>query len=211
MGLTGERDALVIVDRYSNYVDIFPLKSKDADDAYQAFVEYFGEENPTDVYIWSDSAAELTKAVKQLKVPHGRGTPGRHQGNAFCESMIRQVVEGTRSLLELSGFPACYWVFAARHWCFCHNVEITNGDSPWNRRHGRGNWTDPVIPFGCTVDFMDRPNHVKALGKFDGRSSVGLFVGYHLQPGGKWSKEHCVFGSKTSSSLTSRSPGDFTS
>ena len=51
MGLTGERDALVIVDRYSKYVDIFPLKSKDADDAYQAFVEYVGEEiRPTSTF-----------------------------------------------------------------------------------------------------------------------------------------------------------------
>merc|ERR1712051_119338 len=40
---------------------------------------------------------------------------------------------------------------------------------------------------------MDRPNHVKSLPKFDGRASVGIFMGYHLQPGGKWSKEYCVF------------------
>ena len=192
-GLTGERDALLIVDRYSGYVDAFPLKTKSADDAYEAFVEYFGDYRPKDVYIWSDSAHELVKAVKTLKVPHGRGTPGRHQGNAFCESMIRRAVEGARSLLEFEGFPACYWVFAIRHWCFCHNVEITNGDSPWNRRHGEGNWTGPLLPFGATVDFMDRPNHVKELGKFEPRASIGLFVGFHLQPGGRWSKEHCVF------------------
>ena len=42
MGLFGERDALVIVDRYTEYVDAFPLKSKSAKDALRAFNEYFG-------------------------------------------------------------------------------------------------------------------------------------------------------------------------
>ena len=37
-GLTGERDALIIVDRHSGYMDVFPLHSKSADDAYGAFM-----------------------------------------------------------------------------------------------------------------------------------------------------------------------------
>ena len=35
MGLTGERDALAVVDRFSNYVDCFPLMTKTADDAHR--------------------------------------------------------------------------------------------------------------------------------------------------------------------------------
>ncbi len=49
MGLTGERDALVIVDRYSAYIDVFPLRSKSAKDASAGFLEYFGEHRPADV------------------------------------------------------------------------------------------------------------------------------------------------------------------
>ena len=36
MGLTGECDALVVVDRFSEYVDCFPLMTKTADDAHGA-------------------------------------------------------------------------------------------------------------------------------------------------------------------------------
>ena len=36
MGLTAEHDALVVVDRYSDYVDCYPLMTKTADDAHGA-------------------------------------------------------------------------------------------------------------------------------------------------------------------------------
>ena len=46
MGLTGERDALVVVDRYSEYVDCFPLMTKAADDAHGALLDFFGRCRP---------------------------------------------------------------------------------------------------------------------------------------------------------------------
>ena len=100
MGLFGARDALLIVDRATLYVDAFPLKSKSAKDALWAFNEYFGEDTPKDVYVWSDSAHELTSAVKTLGLPHGKGTPGRHTANGYCEQWIRRVIDGARTLLE---------------------------------------------------------------------------------------------------------------
>ena len=77
MGLTSERDALVVVDCFSDYKDCFPLQSKSAEDTLGAFHEYFGKHRPS--YIHTDSAPELIKAVKQLPAPHGKGTPYRHQ------------------------------------------------------------------------------------------------------------------------------------
>ena len=76
----------MIVDRYSDYIDCFPLGRKTADDAYAAFVDFFGTERPVDVYIWSDSAPELIKSVSQLGVPHGKATPGRRQSNGFLRA-----------------------------------------------------------------------------------------------------------------------------
>ena len=40
---------------------------------------------------------------------------------------------------------------------------------------------------------MDKPEKVKAIEKFGGRASVGIFVGYHLQPGGLWKHEIMLF------------------
>ena len=46
MGLTGERDALVVVDPYSEYVACFPLMTKPADDAHGALLDFFGRRRP---------------------------------------------------------------------------------------------------------------------------------------------------------------------
>ena len=43
MGLTGEKDALVIVDRGTDYTDCFPLMSRHASDAYGALKEFYGD------------------------------------------------------------------------------------------------------------------------------------------------------------------------
>ena len=74
MGLTGERDALAVVDRFSDYVDCFPVMTKTADDAHGALLEFFGRSRPK--YMWTDSSPELIRAIKDmLVVPHGKATP----------------------------------------------------------------------------------------------------------------------------------------
>ena len=92
-GLFGERDALIVVDRYSEYIDAYPLMSKQSEDVHASLVDFFGTDNPTDVYIWSDSAPELIKAVHNMGLPHGKALPGRHQNNSWCERQIRNIVQ----------------------------------------------------------------------------------------------------------------------
>ena len=67
-----------------------------------------------------------------------------------------------------------------------HNTTVTEGDSPWNRRHGEGNFAKQWIPFGCTVDFMPKAEVVAAKPKFEPR-------GYYLQPWGRWKGEYLIF------------------
>ncbi len=191
MDLTGERNALAIVDRYSDYKDCFPLATKDAPEAHGALLEFFGRSRPK--YMWTDSAPELIRAISDMKIPHGKATPSRHQNNGFCERVVRKIVEGARAILEHAGLPSCFWTFAVRYWCFMDNVAVTNGDSPWNLRHGTGQYAGPLIPFGCSVDYLPKPETVKKLPKFEPRGHQGIFLGYYLQPGGQWKHEFLIF------------------
>ena len=45
----------------------------------------------------------------------------------------------------------------------------------------------------AAVDYMDKPEKVKALDKFETRAQVGILVDYHLQPGGLWKNEIELF------------------
>ncbi len=113
MGLTGERNSMAIADRFSDYKDCFPLDTKHADEAHGALLEYFGRTRPK--YMWTDSTPELIRAISDLRIPHGKATPSRHQNSGYCERVVRKIVEGARDILEHAGLPSCFWTFAVRY------------------------------------------------------------------------------------------------
>ena len=100
---------LAVVDRYSDYVDCYPLMTKSADDAHGALLEFFGRSRPK--YMWTDSPPELIRAIKDMHVPHGKATPSRHQNNGYCERTVRKIVEGAQTFLDHAGLPNCFWSF----------------------------------------------------------------------------------------------------
>ena len=89
MGLTGERDALAVVDRATGYTDCFPLMSKSADDAHGAMLEFFGPQIGQVKLIHTDMAPELINAVSRMGIPHSKSTPYRDTSNAVCERVVR--------------------------------------------------------------------------------------------------------------------------
>ena len=50
-----------------------------------------------------------------------------------------------------------------------------------------------LCPFGCLVDYLPKPEVLRALPKFEPRACQGIFVGHYLQPGGEWKGENVVF------------------
>ena len=73
---------------------------------------------------------------------------------------------------------------------FSTNIAIINGDSSYNRRHKKGHFKGDSIPFGALVDFMPQPEtRVDSMGA---KTIPGVFVGYHIQPGGLWNGDYLV-------------------
>jgi hypothetical protein len=72
-----------------------------------------------------------------------------------------------------------------RTFCFAHTVELVDGDSPYNRRHGKGHYKGLKIPFfGAQVSSMPQPETLKKRAAFEAKAMWGIFVGYHVAPGG---------------------------
>ena len=86
--------------------------------------------------MYTDTAPELIAAISRLDLKHNPSTPYRSIANSIVERSIRTVREGTRTLLEQSGFPVQWWPYASR--CFCHsmNTAVVDGDCVYNKRHG---------------------------------------------------------------------------
>jgi hypothetical protein len=136
----------------------------------------------------------LGKAVKDLGFPHATATPGVHETNSQIERRNETSLGGTRTLLEHAGFPACFWPLASAYFAHALNVELHDGDSAWNQRHGRGHFSGPKIHFGALVDFV--PNVTKKKwakrSKWNPKAILGVFVGYFLQPGHVWKGEYLM-------------------
>ena len=82
-----------------------------------------------------DNAPELVAAAPRLKLKHDTSTPYRSTANSTAERSIRTVTEGTRTLLEQSGFPVQWWPYASRGFCHSMNTAVVDGGSAYDKRH----------------------------------------------------------------------------
>ena len=123
---------------------------------------------------------------------HPTSTPGRPETNGVAERAVRTVVEGARTALEHAGLPPRWWCSAGRHFCMASNIAVINDNSSWQRRHGNGAFSGLRILFGCLIDFKPSPTKGKATPKFAPKAVPGIFLGYHLLPGGRWRGDYEV-------------------
>ena len=75
-GMHDEPCALLMLDRATDYVDVFPLKAKTADECHRCFLEFAG---PHDYIkeLFTDNAPELVKAAETAQWINSTSTPGR--------------------------------------------------------------------------------------------------------------------------------------
>ncbi|MCP4243319.1 MAG: transposase family protein, partial [bacterium] len=191
MGIQGERAALVVKDRGTGWLSCYPVKDKSGDLARQALQHFRGSRNNVRL-VYTDGSLELKQAVAGLGLPHGQSLPERPETNGVAERAVRSVLEGARTALEHAGFPVSCWPFAAKHFAFAYNITWVDGDCPWQRRHQAGQFPGKLLPFGCLVSFSPQPSAAGSLPKWGPKGISGLFLGYFLQPGGRWSKGYRV-------------------
>ncbi len=134
---------------------------------------------------------ELVSAATALKWRLATATTGMPQTNGVAENCVRRCKEGGGCAIVQSGFnPKTCWPFAGEHFCFANNIAIVNGDSAWNKRHTKGRFKGMQFPFGALVDFMPQPDvRVESMGP---KTLPGVFIGYHVNPGGEWSGDYLV-------------------
>ena len=183
--------ALVILDRATDWVSCYPKATKTYEDTVEALLHFAGPSVRVKS-LYADNAPELRQAAKKLGWGFPTATPGQPQSNGLAERTVRKVKEGGRSNLVQSGLSTTWWPYACSHHCFARNVGDVDGDSAYNKRFGKGHCKALQVPFGAVVDFLPvkRSNDVNEV--FAAKTRVGLFVGYHSQPGGVWSGDYLV-------------------
>ncbi|GKE92060.1 putative ribonuclease H-like domain-containing protein [Tanacetum coccineum] len=114
------------------------------------------------------------------------------QQNEVAERRNRTLIVATRTMLADSMLPTTFWAEAVNTACYVQNrvlVVKPHLKTPFELLKGRTPALSFMKPFGCHVTILNTLDH---LGKFDGKSDEGFFVGYSTN-----SKAFRVFNTRT--------------
>ncbi|GJV96179.1 putative ribonuclease H-like domain-containing protein [Tanacetum coccineum] len=102
------------------------------------------------------------------------------QQNGVAERRNRTLIEAAITMLADSKLPTTFWAEAVSTACYVQNrvlVVKPHNKTPYELFRGFKPALSFMIPFVCHVTIL---NTLDSLGKFDGKSDKGFFVGYSL-------------------------------
>ena len=183
-----DRVALIIVDRYTRWMQGFAAQSKEHSEIVRDLQRFLGPQTKPK-HVYTDNSKEFITAMKQLNWTHDTSTPHRPQTNGVVERAVRVIKEGTTCSLVQSGLADKWWPEAMHCFCFLRNVSVVmeTGKTAYQERFA-SDFTGPLIPFGAAVHYdpiTDKDR--KRTRAFGDKMLTGLFLGYHQQAGGGWS------------------------
>ncbi|GJW39370.1 putative ribonuclease H-like domain-containing protein [Tanacetum coccineum] len=112
--------------------------------------------------------------------------------NSVAERRNKTWIEAARTMLADSKLPTIFWAKAVSTACYVQNrvlIVKPHNKTPYELFRGFKPALSFMKPFGCHVTIMNTLDH---LGKFDGKSDEGFFVGYSLS-----SKAFRVYNTRT--------------
>ncbi|GJT09561.1 putative ribonuclease H-like domain-containing protein [Tanacetum coccineum] len=185
--LMHKKYCLVVTDDYSRFTWVFFLTTKDeTSEILKNFIKEI--ENLVDKkvkIIRSDDGTEFkNKVIDDFYIEKGikreysiAMTP---QQNGVVERRNMKLIEATRTMLADSKLPTIFWAEAVSTACYVQNrvlVVKPYNKTPYELFRGLKPALSFMRPFGCHVTIL---NNLDNLGKFDGKSDEGFFVGYSL-------------------------------
>ncbi|GJR06100.1 ribonuclease H-like domain-containing protein [Tanacetum coccineum] len=185
--LMNKKYCLVVTDDYSRFTWVFFLASKDETSGIlKSFITEI--ENLVDKkvkIIRCDNGTEFKNRVmsdfcEKKGIKREFSVARTPQQNGVAERRNRTLIEAARTMLADSKLPTTFWAKAVNTACYVQNrvlVVKPHNKTPYELFRGRTPALSFMRPFGCHVTIL---NTLDYLGKFDGKSDEGFFVGYSL-------------------------------
>ncbi|GJX96811.1 putative ribonuclease H-like domain-containing protein [Tanacetum coccineum] len=190
---------LVVTDDYSRFTWVFFLTTKDeTSEILKNFIKEI--ENLVDKkvkIIRSDNTTEFKNKViddfcREKGIKREYSVARTPQQNGVVERRNRIPIEAARTMLADFKLPTTFWAEAVSTACYVQNrvlVVKPYNKTPYEIFRGFKPALCFMRQFGCHVTIL---NTLDSLGKFDGKSDEGFFVGYSLS-----SKAFRVYNTRT--------------
>ncbi|GJU14250.1 putative ribonuclease H-like domain-containing protein [Tanacetum coccineum] len=197
--LMHKKYCLVVTDDYSRFTWVFFLTTKDeTSEILKNFIKEI--ENLVDLkvkIIRSDNGTEFKNKVmddfcREKGIKREYSVARTPQQNGVAERRNRTLIEAARTMLADFKLPTTFWAEAVSTACYVQNrvlVVKPHNKTPYELFRGFKPALSFMRPFGCHVTIL---NTLDSLGKFDGKSDEGFFVGYSLS-----SKAFRVYNTRT--------------
>ncbi|GJR18863.1 putative ribonuclease H-like domain-containing protein [Tanacetum coccineum] len=185
--LMHKKYCLVVTDDYSRFTWVFFLTTKDeTSEILKNFIKEI--ENLVDLkvkIIRSDNGTEFKNKVmddfcREKGIKREYSVARTPQQNGVAKRRNRTLIEAARTMLADSKLPTTFWAEAVSTACYVHNrvlVVKPHNKTPYELFRGFKPTLSFMRPFGYHVTIL---NTLDSLGKFDGKSDEGFFVGYSL-------------------------------
>ncbi|GJW21447.1 putative ribonuclease H-like domain-containing protein [Tanacetum coccineum] len=197
--LMHKKYCLVVTDDYSRFTWVFFLATKDeTSEILKNFIKEI--ENLVDKkvkIIRCDNGTEFKNKVmddfcREKGIRREFSVAKTPQQNRVAERRNRTLIEAARTMLADSKLPTTFWAEAVSTACYVQNrvlIVKPHNKTPYELFRGFKPALSFMKPFGCHVTILNTLDH---LGKFDGKSDDGFFVGYSLS-----SKSFRVYNTRT--------------
>ncbi|GJW05836.1 putative ribonuclease H-like domain-containing protein [Tanacetum coccineum] len=185
--LKGKQHRVSFTDDYSRFSWVFFLRTKDeTSEILKNFIKEI--ENLVDKkvkIIRSDNGTEFKNHVmdefcREKGIKREYSVARTPQQNGVAERKNRTLIEAARTMLADSKLPTTFWAEAVSTACYVQNrvlIVKPHNKTPYELFRGIKPAIGFMKPFGCHVTIL---NTLDKLGKFDGKSDEGFFVGYSL-------------------------------
>ncbi|GJY32922.1 putative ribonuclease H-like domain-containing protein [Tanacetum coccineum] len=190
---------LVVTDDFSRFSWVFFLATKDeTPEILKNFIT--GIENQIDHKVKTircDNGTEFKNRImnefcEMKSIRREFSVVRTPQQNGVVERKNRTLIEAARTMLADSKLPTTFWAEAVNTACYVQNRVLVikpHNKTPYELFLGRKPALSFMRPFGCPITILNTLDH---LGKFDGKSDDGFFVGYSIN-----SKAFKVFNTRT--------------
>ncbi|GKA88270.1 putative ribonuclease H-like domain-containing protein [Tanacetum coccineum] len=197
--LMHKKYCLVVTDDYSRFTWVFFLTTKDeTSEILKNFIKEI--ENLVDKkvkIIRSDNRTEFKNKVmddfcREKGIKREYSVARTPQQNGVAERRNRILIKAARTMLADSKLPTTFWAEAVSTACYVQNrvlVVKPYNKTPYELFRGFKPALSFMRPFECDVTIL---NTLDSLGKYDGKSDEGFFVGYSLS-----SKAFRVYNTRT--------------
>ncbi|GJR82029.1 putative ribonuclease H-like domain-containing protein [Tanacetum coccineum] len=185
--LMNKKYCLVVTDDYSRFTWVFFLASKDETSGIlKSFITEI--ENLVDKkvkIIRCDNGTKFKNRVmsdfcEKKGIKREFSVARTPQQNGVAERRNKTLIKAARTMLAESNLPTTFWSEAFNTACYVQNMLLVvkpHNKTPYELFRGRTHALSFMRPFGCHVTIL---NTLDYLGKFDGKSDEGFFVGYSL-------------------------------